>query len=301
MNQLTTPRRKNISAYTSNTPFWSWADQDDNSTIPEWQPKSAQLGWPDNSKEQHTEINTDYDEAQAETLAPEDQLMISYRVTRGKHRYALVPRTNYPHELSAVLVALDDDGDTKVDQYSDTLVYPPTSADRQLLGIPSVEPKYPCAFSTLDAAAAQDTAILAAEEEGVVRVLMQTSKLHRLERLTPTVPSPQIQCLPAQELNNLLALLDPSRIPIETEGFLLGHKTLEIDASNCSTFSELASAKTAGLNPSNCDASRYTDILDAMMRKEQYLAEESRIDEHGRPLTKDGNLFANKYVRGKVL
>ena len=102
-------------------------------------------------------------------------------------------------------------------------------------------------------------------------------------------------------LEDLMALPKQSKLPVETPGFKLGYQSLAAPASAPGTLRELATAKTAGLNPSNCDADLSTKILDAIVSKEQQLYEEDTIDEHGRPLTKSGNLQATDSSRGRAL
>ena len=226
--------------------------------------------------------------------------MISNNVAQGKTGVELIPRSTYPHQLNATLVEHDDDGEVIIDQYENTIVYelPP--------------PRQYSVFSTLDISAAQDGAVMTQQETEVARILAGTSKAHRLGPVNlPLNTAPTT--FPRKELSDeeiqierkvvedFLALPDES-VPLETGGYLANQQNdCKLDSSAYDTFARYVAARTAVMNPGNCNPGVYVQILDAMAKKDTQMALEGRLDERGRPLIKTGTLYTNEATRGKYL
>ena len=285
----------------TNISFWDWANRPGHSPIEEWQPEPGQLGWSEETKATTDQVNYEYDgEEDIATVTEEEQAQIKNRVARGKDGNALVPRSNCPHELNAILhkPSENEEADSIVDHYENEFVYESKSLEEKVSKNGKL-PKHQVAFSTLDISAAQDAAVLAAKEQEAARILAGVSKLHRIgpwtEDPNPPAPVKQSRPLTEKELDQLMALPRPSPRPYA------GLKSLKIKAGDFLDFRTLVIEKTKGINPGNSDADLYPKILDAMQRKEQRLFEEGRIDEKGRPLTKGGKLYDIDRVRGKIL
>ena len=287
-----------------------WVSSPAGTPLPEWEPTPEQLGWPKNARPKGHEVNYAYDADRKklnERTTPEAQKQLALRIGRGKDGNALVPRSHFPYELNATLNKPAQDGDEAIDQNENVLVYPEvTTINSHDTNTPKLNPHL-SAFSTLDNSAAQDLAVLSWEEEEVARILVgvsrhrrsEQSKIHRLGSLIPNPtcpPTPAITPLTGQQLENL-------RLPDESEilGNFHGNRGLVSHLSNWGTFRGYAVEKTGEINSMECGAELFTKILDVIQAKEQQLYEEERIDKNGKPLKRDGELYATDTAQERAM